>query len=54
MQLPDIYLDDNKGYMLDNRFVLQEMPDDVMFYTDPNQNAVIFEVSDFRGQFYCD
>lgn len=40
--------------MLDNRFVLQESSEDVIFYTDTNENAVIFEVTDFRGQFYCD
>ena len=54
LELPDFYLDGDKGYMLDNTFVLQETPDDVQFITDSQNNAIIFEVTDFRGQFYCD
>ena len=54
LALPDIYLPDDKGYMLDNRFVLIESASDVQFTTKPTENAVIFEVTDFRGTFYCD
>jgi len=54
LQLPDIYLDDDKGYMIDNKFVLLESASDVQFTTDVSENAVIFEVTDFRGTFYCD
>lgn len=34
LQLPDIILEGDKGYMLDNRFVLMESSDDVQFTTD--------------------
>ena len=54
MSLPDIILEGDKGYMLDNRFVLMESPEDVQFTTDVTDNAVIFEVTDFRGTFFCD
>ena len=54
MALPDYYFEGNKGYMVDNSFVLDESSDDVTFTTDSQNNAVIFEVSDFRGTFYCD
>ena len=54
MQLPDIHLDGDKGYMLDNRFVLLESADDVQFTTDVSDNAVIFEVTNFKGTFFCD
>ena len=54
LQIPDIYLEGDKGYMLDNTFVLMETPDDVQFTTDMANNAVIFEVTDFRGTFFCD
>ena len=40
--------------MIDNKFVLMETPDDVQFITDSSNNAVIFEVTDFRGTFMCD
>jgi len=54
VSIPDIYLPDNKGYMLDNRFVLMETPDDVQFTTDVQDNAIVFEVTNFKGTFYCD
>ena len=54
LELPDIYLPDDKGYMLGNKFVLMEEPSDVKFVTDVSDNAVIFEVTDFRGTFFCD
>ena len=54
LELPDIYLPDDKGYFLDNRFVLMESASDVQFTTDISENAVIFEVTDFRGTFFCD
>ena len=45
---------DDKGYMLGNKFVLLESPSDVQFVTDVQDNAVVFEVTDFRGTFFCD
>ena len=54
LTIPDIYLPDDKGYMLDNKFVLQMDSGDVNFSTDVSQNAVIFSVTDFRGTFFCD
>ena len=54
LELPDFYLDDDKGYFLDNRFVLQQDSSDVQFTTDVQDNAIILEVTDFRGTFYCD
>jgi hypothetical protein len=52
--LPDVYLDDGKGYFIDNKFILDMAPDDVEFFTDTGNNAVVFKVSDFTGTFYCD
>jgi len=40
--------------MIGNKFVLLESPDDVQFITDVTDNAIVFEVTDFRGTFYCD
>ena len=54
LDLPDIHLEGDKGYMLGNRFVLLESASDVSFTTDVGNNAVIFEISDFRGTFFCD
>ena len=54
VDLPDVYLNDGKDYMIGNSFVLHETPSDVKFYTDPATNSVYFEVSDFTGEFYCD
>ena len=53
LTLPDYYFDGNKGYMIENSFVLNETPDDVTFTTDSQANAIIFDVTDFRGTFYC-
>ena len=54
LELPDIYLPDDKGYMTGNKFILMESASDVSFVTDVSDNGVIFEVSDFRGTFFCD
>ena len=54
LELPDIYLPDDKGYMIGNKFVLMESSSDVQFTTDVQDNAVVFEVTDFKGTFYCD
>ena len=54
LTIPDIHLEGDKGYFLDNQFVLLETPDDVQFITDVTDNAVIFEITDFTGTFYCD
>lgn len=34
LTIPDIHLEGDKGYMLDNKFVLMSTPDDVQFITD--------------------
>lgn len=54
LALPDIHLPGDKGYMIDNKFVLEMDSGDVNFTTDVGENAVIFSVSDFRGTFLCD
>lgn len=40
--------------MLDNRFVLLSSASDVKFTTDVQNNALVFEVDNFEGTFYCD
>ena len=40
--------------MLDNRFVLQESSGNVQFITDSQANTITLEVSNIKGQFYCD
>ena len=54
LDLPDIYLDGDKGYMLGNQFVLMSSTDDVQFTTDIQDNAIVFEVTNFKGTFFCD
>ena len=34
LQIPDIHLEGDKGYMLDNQFVLLTSTDEVQFETD--------------------
>lgn len=44
---------DGKGHFRENKFVLDSQASDIQFTTDLSQNAVIFEVTDFRGTFSC-
>ena len=47
--LPDIYLPNDKGYLLGQRFILQSDAGDVNFSTDVGENAVVFSIDNLTG-----
>lgn len=54
LPIPDLYAKDNKDYLLGNTLVIQEQADDVRFYTQVAENAIVLEMDNLSCQFFSE
>ena len=53
VNIPDVQLKGNKGYLIDNSFELLKDNKVVNFYNDITNNAIVFEADNLSATFDC-
>ena len=52
IKIPDIEMSDGSGYLRDNHFVYESTADNVLFYTDIPNNALVLKCKKVTAVFY--
>lgn len=53
VKIPDVQLKGNKGYLIENSFVMSKENKVVNFYNDVKNNAIVFEADNLSAKFHC-